>query len=123
MEALAQEAADSAAQQAPGWVAQLQAAGVPVSVIAGLAIIAAVLFGLRQFGFLKANGIDKDWLGERFDNLGHQMGEIKSDVTELKSDFKEHVQQDRESFRDLFDRTPHREQWTQQEREQRVRSR
>lgn len=121
MDALAQEVADSAVHQAPGWIAQLESAGVPVGFIAGLAAIGAIVLALRYLGFLKgpsSSGNDREWLSERFDNLGNQIADVKSELGELKSDFKEHAHQDREAFRDLYARTE-RQIWPPEEERQR----
>ena len=117
-------------QQAPGWVAQLEAAGVPIGFIAGLAAIGAVVLGLRYLGFLKGGGGDKpdgdgslrEFIGARFDDLGNQIGSVKEDLRELTTDFKKHAEQDRESFRELYARTEPREAWSDDERRTRARA-
>lgn len=50
-------------------------------------------------------------VGAKLDHLGDQLGSVKDDLTELRSDFKNHVEQDREGFRELHDRMSPREPW------------
>lgn len=44
-------------------------------------------------------------VGAKLDGLGDQLGSVKDDLTELRGDFKHHVEQDREVFRELYERT------------------
>lgn len=123
MDALAQEAEGFGQAPAEVW-GIVQQWPILLLFLAGFAF-AYWLFVVRKKGDDESpdgNGHAdlRAFIGAKFDDLGNQVEGLRAGLETLTTDFKEHARQDRESFRELYDRTSPREAWTTEERTRRA---
>lgn len=125
MEAVAQDFGDPVTQVGVSLANQYTMLAAIILVLGiGLYFLPTFLKRLKEAtnGHSKEEGHGglRDYLDAKFTDVGHQLGAIREDVSEMKTDFKAHAENDRESFRELYARSEPRQPWSQEERQRRA---